>query len=120
MAFKDYFRKNFETRDNHEYVSLRTHYYLAKKEEAISAIEELLKKEKALSTVVNMERGEIVFEARDCSGTFSVINVSYTNCAIDIQVNTYNIFPSLKGIKIIEHYYEELDKVLRQKMPNMR
>ena len=120
MGFKDYFRKNFETSDNHEYSTLRTHYYIAKKEEAIEAVNNLLAKEKVLSSVVNEARGEIIFEARNCGGTFTITNLSYTNCAIDIQVNTYNILPGLKGIRIIEHYYEELDKMLRQRMPNTR
>lgn len=110
MTFKDYFSKNFETSDNHHIESLRTHYYRVRKEEAFNASLEVLKKMKAVIKSSDEERGEIICDASDFSGTVSVTATSYSEVAVDINVLTYNFFPSAKGKKIIEEIYSQLDK----------
>ena len=110
MTFKDYFSKHFETSDNHHIETLRTHYYRVRKEEAFNASLEVLKKMKAVIKSSDEERGEIICDASDFSGTISIIATSYTEVAVDINVMTYNFFPGTKGKRIIEEIYASLDK----------
>lgn len=110
MTFKDYFSKTFETSDNHHIESLRTHYYRVRKEEAYDATLAVLKNMKAVIKSSDGERGEIIVDASDFTGTVSITATSYTEVAVDIIVMTFNILPSAKGKKIIEQFYELLDK----------
>ena len=115
MNFKDYFSKNFETDDRHRIPSLRTHYYLATKEEAMTAISEVLKEMKSINKSFDSDYGEIVVDASDFSGTVTIVNLSFRVCAVDIQVMTYNFLPTAKGKKVIEKFYSKLDSKLRLK-----
>ena len=112
MTFKDYFSKTFETSDNHHIESLRTHYYRVRKEEAYDATLEVLKNMKAVIKSSDSERGEIIVDASDFTGTVSITATSYTEVAVDIIVMTFNILPSAKGKKIIEQFYYLLDKIV--------
>ena len=110
MTFKDYFSKTFETSDNHHIDSLRTHYYRVRKEDAFDAVLSVLKEMKSVIKSSDSERGEIIVDASDFSGTVSITATSYTEIAVDIIVMTYNVLPSAKGKKIIEKFYDLLDK----------
>lgn len=110
MTFKDYFSKTFETSDNHHIGSLRTHYYRVRKEDAFDAVLAVLKGMKTIIKSSDPERGEIIVDASDFSGTVSITATSYTEIAVDIIVMTYNVLPSAKGKKIIEKFYDLLDK----------
>ena len=112
MTFKDYFSKTFETSDNHHIDTLRTHYYRVRKDEAYDACLEVLKEMKAVIKSNDMERGEIITDASDFSGTVSVTSTSYTEIAVDFMVLTFNFLPTAKGKKIIEKFYSILDKKL--------
>ena len=110
MTFKDYFSKTFETSDNHHIDTLRTHYYRVRQEEAYDATLSVLKEMKAVIKSSDPERGEIIVDASDFSGTVSITATSFTEIAVDIIVMTFNVLPSAKGKKIIEKFYELLDK----------
>ena len=110
MTFKDYFSKTFETSDNHHIDTLRTHYYRVRKEDAYDATLSVLKEMKAVIKSSDPERGEIIVDASDFSGTVSITATSFTEIAVDIIVMTFNFLPSAKGKKIIERFYELLDK----------
>lgn len=110
MTFKDYFSKTFETSDNHHIDTLRTHYYRLRKEDAYDATLSVLKEMKAIIKSSDPERGEIIVDASDFSGTVSITATSFTEIAVDIIVMTFNVLPSAKGKKIIEKFYELLDK----------
>ena len=110
MTFKDYFSKTFETSDNHHIDTLRTHYYRVRKEDAYDATLSVLKEMKAVIKSSDPERGEIIVDASDFSGTVSITATSFTEIAVDIIVMTFNVLPSAKGKKIIEKFYELLDK----------
>lgn len=110
MTFKDYFSKTFETSDNHHIDTLRTHYYRVRKEDAYDATLSVLKEMKSVIKSSDPERGEIIVDASDFSGTVSITATSFTEIAVDIIVMTFNFLPSAKGKKIIEKFYELLDK----------
>lgn len=115
MNFKDYFSKTFETSDNHRISSLRTHYYYATKEEAMDNVVLVLKEMGSINKSIGEERGEIIVDARDFSCTATVTLTSFRVCAVDMNVLTYNFLPTAKGKKIIEDFYDRLDKKLRLK-----
>ena len=46
MKFSDYFSNNFETKEDHMYETLRTHYYRARLEEAKKEVLDLIEREK--------------------------------------------------------------------------
>ena len=101
MTFKDYFSKTFETSDNHHIDTLRTHYYRVRKEDTYDATLSVLKEMKAIIKSSDPERGEIIVDASDFSGTVSITATSFTEIAVDIIVMTFNVLPSAKGKKII-------------------
>lgn len=115
MKFRYYFAKVFESTDNHELNSLRSHYYRSSKQQVIDACIETLKEMKARIENVEKERGEIMFDAAAFSGTVTVVDVSYIEISADMCVLTYNILPTAKGKKIIEDFYSRLDKKLTLK-----
>lgn len=112
MKISYYFSKEFGTSDNHDLETLRTHYYRARKEQAIEAVSNILKEDKAKIKSVDEERGEIIFDHMDYSGTATITATAFTEMAVDFNVMTYNILPTAKGKKVIEKLYKELDKKL--------
>ncbi len=120
MTIKDYFSKTFETSDNHYIPTLKTHYYSARKEDAIKACNEVLKEMQSINKTIDEERGEIIVDAASFSGTVTLVNTSFSVVAVDIQVLTYNFFPTGKGKKVIEKFYELLDKKLILKQVGTR
>ena len=46
MAFRDFFKKDFETSDNSSYDTLKTHYYRNRIDEVKEALYELIKEQK--------------------------------------------------------------------------
>lgn len=115
MKFKYYFAKDFQTSDNHEIESLRTHYYRGKKEDVIKAIEDMAKEFKFKVKSIDEERGEVIFDHMDYSGTATVTAISYTEMGVDFAILTYNILPTAPGKKHIEKFYAYLDKNLDYK-----
>lgn len=112
MRLKDYFSKTFETRDNHEIQSLRTHYYRTRKEDVVDAVYTVLKKMGAVVSDANIERGEIIIDAGEFSGTITITATSFTEIACDISVITYNFLPTGKGVRVIEKFYSILDTLV--------
>lgn len=112
MTFKDYFSKTFETSDNHHIQTLKTHYYRCRKEDVVDAAIQVIKKMGAIITDQNLDRGEIIVDASDFSGTITITATSFTEIALDISVITYNFLPTAKGKKVIEKFYELADKVI--------
>lgn len=112
MTFKDYFSKTFETSDNHHIQTLKTHYYRCRKEEVIDASIQVIKKMGAVITDKNLDRGEIIVDASDFSGTITITATSFTEIALDISVITYNFLPTAKGKRVIEKFYELADSII--------
>ena len=112
MTFKDYFSKTFETSDNHHIQTLKTHYYRCRKEDVVDAAIQVINKMGAIITDQNLDRGEIIVDASDFSGTITITATSFTEIALDISVITYNFLPTAKGKKVIEKFYELTDKVI--------
>lgn len=112
MKIKYYFSKEFATSDNHEIETLRTHYYRARKEQAMEVVCDILKNDKAKVRSIDEERGEIIFDHMDYSGTATVTATSFSEMAIDFNVLTYNVLPTAKGKKVIENIYKLIDKKL--------
>lgn len=112
MKLKYYFSKDFYTSDNHELETMQTHYYRVRKEKAIEAVCEMLKDEKAKVKSIDQERGEVIFDHMDYSGTATISSPSFTETGIDFNVLTFNFLPTAKGKKVIENFYKILDKKL--------
>ena len=72
----------------------------------------LLKNDKAKVRSIDEDRGEIIFDHMDYSGTATVTATSFSEMAIDFNVLTYNVLPTAKGKKIIENIYKLIDKKL--------
>ena len=115
MKIKYYFAKDFQTSDNHDLDTLRTHYYRARKEETIEAVQEMAKEFKCKIKYVDEERGEIIFDHLDYNACATVTATSYTEKAIDFNLLTYNVLPTALGKKVIEKFYKYLDKKLQLK-----
>ncbi|HHU55172.1 MAG TPA: cytosolic protein [Acholeplasmataceae bacterium] len=112
MKFRDYFANDFETRDNHHIESLRSHYYRCRIENAMNAVLELAKKEKAVIKYIDEERYEIIFETSKYTVTATMVSPSFGETAVDFKILTFFMLPFGKGIKIIERLYKELDNLL--------
>ncbi|MFA6662181.1 MAG: hypothetical protein WCS56_04030 [Bacilli bacterium] len=112
MKFRDYFSKTFESSDNHYILSLQTHYYRSGYEKIIDAVLNVLKEMQAKEDNVDRDRGEIIVDAANFSGTITVLQSYTLGNSVDIAVLTYNFLPTGKGKKIIEEFYSRLDKHL--------
>ncbi len=115
MKLKYYFAKDFQTSDNHELESLRTHYYRARRDQAVEVVQEMIKEFKCKIKSIDEERGEIIFDHLDYESTAIITGTSYTEMAIDFTIFTYNVLPTAFGKKIIEKFYQYLDKKLELK-----
>lgn len=112
MKFKYYFAKDFQTSDNHELETLKTHYYRARKEEALKVVEEMAKEFKCKIKHIDEERGEIIFDHVDYNASAIITATTYTEMAIDFVIMTYNVLPTAPGKKVIEKFYSYIDKKL--------
>lgn len=115
MKFKDYFKNDFETSEDHYIKALRSRYYRCRNEQAMDAVKALAKKEKATVKYIDVERHEIIFETSKYSITATFVSPSYSETAIDFKVITYKLLPMGKGAKIIEELYKKLDNLLPYK-----
>ena len=86
MKLKYYFSKDFQTSDNHELETLRTHYYRSLKEKAIDAVTAMAKEMKCKVKHVDNERGEIIFDHLDYNACAIITSTSYTEMAIDFSI----------------------------------
>lgn len=115
MKLKYYFSKDFQTSDNHELESLRTHYYRSLKEKAMDTIVAMAKEMKCKVKHVDTDRGEIIFDHLDYNACAIITATSYTEMAIDFTILTYNVLPTALGMKVIEKFYKHLDSKLEFK-----
>lgn len=115
MKIKYYFSKDFQTSDNHELETLRTHYYRSRKEIALEEVQNMAKEFKCKIKHVDSERGEIIFDHLDYNACATITATSYTEMAIDFNILTYNVLPTALGKKVIEKFYNYLDKKLEFK-----
>ena len=115
MRLKDYFNKNFYTKDRHEIDGLRTHYYHGRVEQVTEGVCDVLKQDGCIIRAVDTDRHEISFDNKDYQGTVVLTATSFTEIACDINVLTFNILPTAKGVKVIERLYNMLDKRLELK-----
>ena len=115
MKFKYYFSKDFQTSDNHDIESLKTHYYHARKEVAMEAVVQMAKDFKCKIKSIDEERGEIIFDNVNYNASATITATSYTEMAIDFIVLTFNFLPTAPGKKVIEKFYSVLDKTLQFK-----
>ena len=106
MKFSDYFSNNFETKEDHMYETLRTHYYRARLEEAKKEVLDLIEREKY---------SEIYYETPSYNCTVTLIATTPVEIAIDFRVTTYNFISFGKGKKVIENLYKDLDSKLSYK-----
>lgn len=112
MRFRDYFSKNFETRDNNFYESLRTHYYRTRYDNAIETIHELVETFGATIIDENEKFKEVLFESSEYSCTTIITEITPVEIAIDFKITTFNLIGMGKGKKAIEKFYSFLDKKL--------
>ncbi len=115
MAFRDFFKKDFETSDNSSYNTLKTHYYRNRYEEVKEALYELIKEEKGNLQDENDQYQEVLFETSGYSCIIKITSTTPIEHAIDFKVNTYNLFGFGKGKKVIERLYALLDNKLQFK-----
>ena len=115
MKFKYYFSKDFQTSDKQEIESLRTHYYRGKKDDIIEKIKEMATTFKFKIKSVDEERGEVIFDHMDYSGTATITSISFNETAVDFVLMTFNVLPTAPGKKYIEKFYQHLDKTLELK-----
>ena len=115
MKLKYYFSKDFQTSDNHELETLRTHYYRSLKDKAMDIVVAMAKEMKCKVKHVDTERGEIIFDHVDYNACAIVTATSYTEMAIDFTILTYNVLPTAFGKKVIEKFYKHLDSKLEFK-----
>lgn len=115
MKIKYYFSKDFQTSDNHEIESLRTHYYRSRKEQVFGVIEEMVKEFKCKIKHVDEERGEIIFDHLDYNACATITAASYIEMAVDFNILAYNVLPTAFGKKVIEKFYKYLDSKLEFK-----
>lgn len=112
MAFRDFFKKDFETSDNSSYDTLKTHYYRNRIDEVKEALYELIKEQKGNLQDENEDYQELLFETSGYSCIVKITSTTPIEHAIDFKVNTYNLIGFGKGKKVIEGFYDYLDKKL--------
>ena len=115
MKLKYYFAKDFQTTDNHDLETLRTHYYRSRKEDAVEVVVNMAKEMKCKIRHIDEERGEIIFDHVNYNASAIITATSYTEMAIDFAVLTFNVLPTALGKKVIESFYKHLDKKLEFK-----
>ena len=115
MKFSDYFSNNFETKEDHMYETLRTHYYRARLEEAKKEVLDLIEREKGKIIDDNEKYSEIYYETPSYNCTVTLIATTPVEIAIDFRVTTYNFISFGKGKKVIENLYKDLDSKLSYK-----
>lgn len=112
MRFRDYFSNDFETSENHNINSLRSHYYRCNKDKAFEGLRQVVGDLKAVIKYEDRERGELIFENRNFAVTVTVVNPSYIETSIDFKITTFRMLPLGKGKKYIEDMYKCLDSIL--------
>ena len=115
MKLRDYFSKDFQTSDNHEIETLRTHYYRCLKDKALETVVAMAKEMKCKVKHVDNDRGEIIFDHLDYNACAIITATSYTEMAIDFTILTYNVLPTAPVKKAIEKFYKYLDSKLEFK-----
>ena len=115
MKLKYYFSKDFQSSDYHELETLRTHYYRARKEQAMEVVQAMAKEFKSKIKYVDEERGEIIFDHLDFNACATITATTYSEMAIDFNIMTYNVLPTALGKKFIEKFYKYLDQKLEFK-----
>lgn len=112
MKFSDYFSKNFETKEDHMYDTLRTHYYRSRLDEAKKEVMDLIEREKGRVIDDNEKYSEIYYETPNYNCTVTLIVTTPVEVAIDFRVTTYDLISFGKGKKVIEKLYKDLDSKL--------
>lgn len=119
---KQFFSKNYETKDHHEVEVLRTKYYKCTPKKAFSELELYFNKlESVRVESISEDRGEIgfVFEKgrKRSFIVLTVVGVRPFETAVDFHAYTDTAFPTDFGYskKLIELFYKEVDKRLPKK-----
>lgn len=112
MRFRDYFRNDFETSENHHIQSLRSRYYRCRNEQGMDAVKKLAEEEKGTIKYVDETRHEIIYDTKTYSVTATITSPSFSETAIDFKIITYKLIPMGSGKKIIEDLYKKLDNLL--------
>lgn len=115
MGLKDIFSKDYETSDNHQIQSLKTHYYRARYEESKEALNKIIKNKNGIILDDNTSYQELLFETKDYSCTAKFTSITPYEIAIDFKITTFNFLGLGKGRKEIELLYKELDQLLQFK-----
>jgi hypothetical protein len=113
MGLFDFFIKDVETKDRHPKQEMRTHYYKVEYREAKEAILSYLSKKKIQVTNVNDNYGEILIEQPSYDIIISIKKVTVLEMAIDFKVTTKGLFGANRPFKLVNEWYQYLDKELR-------
>lgn len=112
MKFSDYFSNNFQTSENNNYLSLQTHYYRARYEEAKAKVLEIIEEEKGKLLDDNETYSELYYETTGYNCTVTVMQTKPGEIAIDFRITTYDFISFGRGKKVIERLYKLLDSKL--------
>lgn len=112
MSLKEFFVKDFETRDEHNITELKTHYYRCRVEDAMDAINNIVKEVKGKIIDVNDFYNEILFDTDSYRCICKITATTPVETAIDFKVSTFGLFSFGKGKKVITEIYQKLDKIL--------
>ena len=115
MAIADYFLNNFETSDNPKDKRLSTHYYSNDLERTTSLIKQAIAKTDYVLMNEDNYYNELLFDYKNKRVVISLYRVSLYETRVDITVNTNFILPLKRGVKIIDDFFKEIDKVLTLK-----
>ncbi|MCP8967416.1 cytosolic protein [Ectobacillus ponti] len=115
---KGFFSTHAETTDTHRDEGLRSRYYKTNKQNAMKAVEELLRGMKGMKiTSVSEERGEISVQTiapKKALVIVTVITIRPFETAVDFSVSSETALPTDFGFsrKLVLELYRQLDKQL--------
>lgn len=113
-----YFNNHAESSENHEDISLQTHYYKTTKDKGLNMLENFFTNSQVYDiNSISEEHGEIsvlIKKGRKAFIVATVIMVRPYHTAIDFSVTTETVLPFDFGYstKVIQHLYKEINKDL--------
>lgn len=112
MAFGDFFSNDFETREKASNPKLVTRNYKGDYNKVKDAVCAACKQLNLQVEEINEQYKEIRADNRHQEMIINIYSVSYFHQAIDVKVNTNYFISAGRGLKLIQAFYEILDKNL--------
>ena len=114
MAFGDFFSNDFETHEKASNPKLQTRNYKGDYNKVKDEVCGVLKKLGLVVEEIDDNYKEIRADNHRQEVIVNIFSISYFHQAIDLKVNTNYLISCGRGLKLIQAFYDMLDKALQR------